>query len=71
MDHPTPKVEMQSDDDDLSMKVRFTQEFTIKPPGDIQDEIAARGWLHNDPEMILRPGLDVQQGSIEVLEIND
>ncbi len=59
------------DDDDLSMRVQFTQTFTIRPPDSIEDRVMADHWFHDDPVTILRDALDIQQGEVEVLEINE
>lgn len=55
----------------IEMKVRFTQEFTLRPPDYIEDAVAADYWFHDDPEMRLRDGLDIRQGTVEVLHVNE
>ncbi len=57
--------------DDLSMKVQFTQTFTLHPPDSIEDAVEADCWFHENPAERLYDAMDVNQGDIEVLEIND
>lgn len=58
-------------DDDLTMRVKFTQEFTIRPPDSITDSVMADNWFHDDPKTILWDALDVNQGDVEVLSIDE
>ena len=57
--------------DGPELKVRFTQEITVHPPPDIEDEYDAKCWMENDPEWILRDAISVSHGDVEILEINE
>ncbi|UBF19642.1 hypothetical protein HJTV-1_gp60 [Haloarcula virus HJTV-1] len=57
--------------DGITLDVEFTQRLTIYPPDEIEDGVDADYWFHNDPVEIIRDGIDLRQGSIEVLSINE
>lgn len=58
-------------ENDLTMEVQFTQTFTIRPPDFIKDNVMADEWFHDDPKTILWDALDVDQGEVEVLSIDE
>jgi len=53
------------------LEVQFTQTFKIRPPASVSDSVEADYWFHNDTKRILQDGLDVNQGEVEVLSIED
>ncbi|AAL54970.1 hypothetical protein HfxHF1_340 [Halophage HF1] len=57
--------------DGITLDVEFTQRLTIYPPDEIDDKVDADCWFHDRPEEIIRDGIDLRQGNIEVLSINE
>jgi hypothetical protein len=68
IDHPTTKPESSND---LTMTVEFRQQLTLRPPGHIEDSVEAKFWFKSDPKEILYDGIDVNQGEVEILEIDE
>jgi hypothetical protein len=59
------------DDKRIEIEVEFTQKLTVLPPDSINSKVEADCWFQNDPETILRDGMDLSRGNIEVLSINE
>lgn len=57
--------------DGITMRVQFSQTFTIHPPESVQDKYDAEFFLQNEASGIIRDVVDERQGELEILEIND
>lgn len=68
INHPTTTPESSND---LTMTVEFRQQITLRPPEHIGSPIEAKFWLKSDPKEILYDGIDVNQGEVEILEIEE
>lgn len=53
-----------------SLVVEFTQRLKLYPPESIEDGVEAESWFWDSPSHVVWDGLDADQGSFEVIEVN-
>jgi hypothetical protein len=68
INHPTTKPESSND---LTMTVEFRQKVRVRPPNHINDGVSARLWMNRDTKRILYDAIDIDQGEVEILEIEE
>jgi hypothetical protein len=68
IDHPTTKPESSND---LTMTVEFRQRVKVRPPKHINNNISAKLWMNRDTKRILYDAIDIDQGEVEILEIEE